>query len=190
MEQWKPVVGYEGLYEVSDVGEVRGLDREVNTNIRLNKKRIIKGKVLKKRVGTKGYYAVDLCKDGKVTRTNIHRIVAEAFIPNPKNLRVVNHINGDKQDNRISNLEWVSYKENHWHARNTGLLKEIGQHNNKSIKCVESEMIFPNRVKAAEWLMENKKSKTSAKKNTVAGNIRRAVKGVTPKAYGYHWEEI
>lgn len=190
MEQWKPVVGYEGLYEVSDSGEVRGLDREVDTNIRFNNKRIVKGKILKKRIGTKGYYSVDLCKEGKVIRTNIHRIVAEAFIPNPDNLKVVNHINGDKQDNKVSNLEWVSYKENHWHARKTGLLTEIGQHNNKRIKCVETGDIFPNSVKAAEWLIENEGSKTTAKKSTVVGNIRGAATGRTPKAYGYHWEDV
>jgi hypothetical protein len=190
MECWKPVVGYEGLYEVSDGGEVRGKDREIKTNIRFNKKRIIKGKILKKRVGTKGYFSVDLCKEGKVSKTNIHRIVAEAFIPNPEHKKVVNHINGNKQDNRVSNLEWVTYQENHWHARNTGLLTEIGQHNNKTILCVETGKTFKNSTKAAEWLIENESNRTNAGIKTVMGNIRRAARGITPMAYGYHWENI
>lgn len=191
MENWKPVVGYEGLYEVSDCGNVRGLDRPVNTNIRFNNSRIVKGKLIKSNLNNKGYYTVCLCKDGVVNKIPIHRIVATAFIPNPNNERVVNHISGIKTDNRVENLEWVSYRENHWHARTHGLLTEIGQHNNVAVRCVENGKEFASCARAAEWLIESRNPRIKSYNKSVIGrNVRECTRGRTPKAYGYHWEEI
>lgn len=191
MERWKSVVGYIGLYEVSDRGNVRSVEREINTAIRHNTRRMCNGKMLKRNLGTKGYYKVDLCKDGKVNTVNVHRLVAEAFIPNPNNLRVVNHINGIKTDNAVENLEWVSYQENHWHARESGLLTQIGQQNNKSICCVETGNVFENSVRAAEWLIDTKNPhirKPNIK--PIARCIRAASSGKVPRAYGYHWKDV
>lgn len=94
-EIWKPVVGYEGLYEVSNLGNVRGLKR---------------GKVLKPGKGR--YLFVVLCKDGIRHETSVHRLVATAFCPNPNNKPEVNHLNEIAEDNRASNLEWCTRIEN------------------------------------------------------------------------------
>lgn len=112
-ELWKPVVGYEGLYEVSNLGRVKSLPRKGT-----------KGGVLTPSYSNSKHYAhIPLTKNGKLRTTSLHRVVALAFIPNPENKPQVNHINGDKTNNRTDNLEWVTNKENADHARETGLWK-------------------------------------------------------------------
>lgn len=96
-EYWKPVIGYEGFYEVSSLGRVRNR----------------KGKVLKSDLRLKtGYRYVVLCVDKKKFHANIHRLVAKAFIPNPDGLPIINHINEDRADNRVENLEWCDRSYN------------------------------------------------------------------------------
>lgn len=118
--QWRIIKGFEGYYEVSDTGLVRSVDRIVDDSKLHSKK--LKGKVLKLcktqcRNGSKdGYYVVNLRQKGTSNVRFVHRLVAEAFLPNPKELPTVNHKNGNKQDNRISNLEWASHSENNTHA--------------------------------------------------------------------------
>ena len=110
-EIWKPVVGYEGLYEVSNKGTVKSLDRFTKSG-RGNGNRFISGKILKSALNKKGYPSVVLCKDGKMFTQRVHRLVAEAFIPNPDNLPVVNHKDEDKTNNCVDNLEWCTNKYN------------------------------------------------------------------------------
>ena len=107
-EIWKPVVGFEGMYEVSNMGNVRSLNRVV---IKYGRKVTLKGKQLSP-AAKLGYKFVNLYKNSKGSRRNISRLVAEAFIPNPKNKPQVDHINTIRDDNRVENLRWVTQKEN------------------------------------------------------------------------------
>lgn len=107
-EEWKPIEKVNGVYSVSDMGRVR--------NNRT-------GLLLKPIKMAKGYVRVNLKVDGKEINAQIHRLVATAFIPNPENKPEVNHKNGIHDDNRLSNLEWVTGEENRKHAYDTGLIK-------------------------------------------------------------------
>lgn len=104
-EKWKPVKGYEGLYEVSDLGNVRSLPRRAGTFH-------IKGRTLKQFKSRNGYLLVCLSKEGIQKTIGAHRLVAEAFVKNPEHKKTVNHINEDKTDNRACNLEWLTLREN------------------------------------------------------------------------------
>lgn len=103
-EDWKDIIGYEGLYQVSNFGRVRSLDRISTSGQHL------KGKILKL-VGNP-YMRIDLCAGNNKVSYIVHRLVAEAFIPNPNNLPCINHIDEDKTNNRVDNLEWCTYKYN------------------------------------------------------------------------------
>ena len=109
---WKAIEGYEGLYEVSDDGFVRSLDRHS-----------VKGRVLRPHNSGRGYPAVALCKEGKARTTYVHTLVANTFIPKPMSPEklIVNHKDGNKWNNSVDNLEWVSYSTNNTHAYETGL---------------------------------------------------------------------
>ena len=107
-EVWKDVKGYEGYYQVSNLGNARSLDREV-----LNQGVVqpIKGRVLKAGIRN-GYKSVVFSLNGKVKNHSMHRLVAEAFIDNEYNLPVVNHIDENKLNNAVENLEWCTQNEN------------------------------------------------------------------------------
>lgn len=109
-EIWKPVVGYEGLYEVSNLGRVRSLDRYAKQP--KGGLRLIKGRILNQYINRCGYLFVSLSKNGKVKKITIHRLVAQAFIPNPDNLPEVNHKDECKTNNRADNLEYCTRKYN------------------------------------------------------------------------------
>lgn len=105
-EIWKDIKGYEGYYQVSNLGRVRSLDRIDS----LNRKRY--GKILVRKHNNRNYFTHCLKINGKAHYFLVHRLVALAFIPNPKNLPQVNHIDEDKSNNRVSNLEWCDAKYN------------------------------------------------------------------------------
>lgn len=121
-EIFKQVKGYEGLYEVSNLGTVRGVDRYVTRSEQgsLSKmssfKKKIKGKEMKHRLNNGGYHVVTLSKNSKTKNVLVHRLIAEAFIENPENKPCINHINSVRTDNRIENLEWCTIYENNNHA--------------------------------------------------------------------------
>lgn len=102
IEEWRDIKGYECVYQVSNLGNVRRL-----VGFRCRNERI-----LKPRKKAKGYLMVHLCDNGIRKDVSVHRLVAEAFIPNPNNLPEVNHIDEDKTNNRVSNLEWCTRQYN------------------------------------------------------------------------------
>ena len=113
IEVWKNVVGYEGYYQVSNFGNVRSIDRKDGRGNR------IKGKELKLYKNRNGYLQSALIFNGKVKLMYVHRIVAEAFLCNPKNLKCVNHKDENKTNNSVENLEWCDYKYNNNYGKLT-----------------------------------------------------------------------
>lgn len=119
-EEWKDIKGFEGLYQVSNCGNVKSLDRVVQyceNSKSITNKHTVKGKDKEPSIKDNGYLTVSLYKNNKKYHKYIHRLVAEAFIENPEGLATVNHKNFDKQDNYFTNLEWCSYGDNNDHAR-------------------------------------------------------------------------
>lgn len=115
-EIWKDIEGYEGKYQVSNLCRIRSLDRKVGNYIK-------EGKILKPFSNRCGYLQVDLF-DSSINRKSktIHRLVAETFIPKIEGKNEINHIDGNKNNNSINNLEWCTRLENLTHARNIGLI--------------------------------------------------------------------
>ena len=109
-EIWKDIKGYEGLYQVSNLGRV---------------KRVTTNRILKSSKHVSGYLMVNLCKNSVTSHQRIHRLVAQAFIPNPENKPDVNHIDEDKTNNMVSNLEWSTKKENCNHGTRTERISKI-----------------------------------------------------------------
>lgn len=131
-EIWKPIPEFEGLYEVSNYGRVRSIDRTVKSS--KNRVQFLKGRLKKASLSTSGYFKVCLYKDNKNYNKYIHRLVMLAF-SSDKERDTVNHIDGNKLNNHISNLEWATFKENNNHAYLTGLNDESHRRNCKgSIK--------------------------------------------------------
>lgn len=128
MELWRSVYGFEGYYEVSNTGKVRGIDRIVYD--KNGNSRTLKGKEMKltrtKGKDGNGYMVVNLRKFGVSEVSFVHILVATAFIPNPYNYPMVNHIDGDKTNNNVSNLEWTTYSYNNFHALHNHLRKPRG----------------------------------------------------------------
>ena len=118
VETWKDVLNYEGIYQVSNEGRIKSLSRDIATYYGSRK---TKERYMVANDNGNGYKYVDLSEKGIITRNYIHRLVAYAFIPNPEGKPEVNHINGDKSDNRAENLEWVTRRENEEHSYDIGL---------------------------------------------------------------------
>ena len=126
IEVWIDIKGYEELYQISNMGRVRRKAKMVNVGIKNVKKAFKQEMILKPLKLTKGYLgAVLYDKNSKGKTYKIHRLVATAFIPNPNNLPQVNHIDGNKENNNVNNLEWCNQKKNMQHSYKIGLRRNI-----------------------------------------------------------------
>lgn len=191
-EVWKPIKGYEGLYEVSNLGNVRSFDKVVRC-VRNGKEMGIthKGKVLKPVKRQHGYLGVMLYgKGGHKTRGlktfSIHRLVATAFIPNPNGLSEVNHIDEDKTNNTATNLEWVTRLENvnYGTAKTRRAKKAV---NGKKSVAIQQFTKDGELVKTYPSLAEAQRQTGFAK-----ANICRCAQGSGQysHAYGYVWRYV
>lgn len=172
-EEWRAIPGYEGYYEVSSLGKVRSLDKEIKANLVNNKYVNRPGRLLKQKEA-KGYKTVSLCVDYEATTWRVHRLVAMAFIPNPDSKPQVNHIDGNPANNCVNNLEWCTAKENQWHRRN--ILGKTSNGRETPVRCVELGWCFPTIQGAADWLGLQK------------SHICHCLKGNRNTTGGYHFE--
>ena len=126
-EIWKDIKEYEGLYQVSNLGRVKSLERKYFSGKNHNICKIAESKLLKLRLDKNGYLVTGLSKNGKQAYVRVHRLVAEAFIPNPNNYPQVNHKDENKENNNVDNLEWCTAKYNN----NYGTRKEKASKSSK-----------------------------------------------------------
>ena len=130
-EIWKDIKDFEGLYQISNLCRVKSLKRYVNGKNKNNK--VIKEKILKNQINKKGYYSVVLRKNNKSFTKEIHRLIATAFIENNNDYPCINHIDGNKLNNKLDNLEWCTYKHNIREAYRLGLNKYTNLINFKNL---------------------------------------------------------
>jgi len=150
MENWKEITGYEGYFEVSNLGNFRSKDRIIK--YKQNGTRNYPGKPLKTETIVEGYQRIVLMKDGIKKRFMCHRIVAQEFIPNPSNKPFVNHIDGNPANNRVENLEWCTQEENEQHAINILGKTMRGKTYPKQIKCIETNIVYNSMNKCIQDL--------------------------------------
>jgi len=148
-EIWKDVVGFEGLYRVSNLGNVKGMSKSwvcgMHGSIRIKPESI-----LKLSIDSNGYNQVWMAKSGKGRHYLVHRLVAKAFLGNPENKKDVNHKNGKKIDNNLINLEWCTRSENVIHAFKNNLIKPLCGSKHKMSKLKEDD-IFKIRELAGQY---------------------------------------
>lgn len=175
VEEWRPVKGYEGLYEVSNKGVVRSLDRTINNHP-------YPGKVLAIKY-LKGYAAVHLCDyQHRVKHKTIHRIVAEAFIPNTENLPEVNHKDENPKNNSVENLEWCTTLYNVRYG--TGIERRSSCKRKPIAKYTKSGEFVSSYISVTDA----SKSLCKGRKGTAL--ISTAARGLRQSAYGYIWRYV
>lgn len=129
-EIWKDINNFENFYQISNMGRVRSLDRLSGKN---NKQ--FYGKIIKQFVGTSGYFFVNLKNNDKNNPKMVHCLIGIAFIPNPENKKTINHKDGNKLNNHVSNLEWMTHSENQLHAFANKLNNGPYSKNPRPVKC-------------------------------------------------------
>lgn len=153
-EYWKDVIGYEKYYQVSNLGNVRSLDRKITWK---NSFRNLSGKMQRLIKHKSGYIRVSLNKNGKTKYHNVHRLVAMAFIDNIEKKQEVNHIDGKKDNNHYENLEWCTRSENVKHAVKTGLVTHLKENSTIMRKKVIQMDLNRNPIRVFDSLSEASK---------------------------------
>lgn len=140
IEVWKDIKDYEGFYQVSNLGRVKSLSRSIHDSRGYMVH--LKEKIKKPSFDKNGYPQIGLCKNGTVITRKIHRLVAEAFISNPENKPEINHKDEDKTNNCVSNLEWVTEKENvnygYGAKRRAKSNQLLAKQQAKPVQCIET----------------------------------------------------
>lgn len=178
-EIWKPVVEYDGFYEVSNLGRVRSVERIVRSS-RGNATKRSPGKLLKQIPLKSGYLTVEFCKYGIRKKKLVHRLVADAFLDNPNGMPQVNHKDEDKSNNCVENLEWCDAKYNN----NYGTKNLRVSEKNKVSKCKPVAQIRDGVV------ISIFPSTISAKHIADPGHIGACALGKRLSAGGYSWQYI
>lgn len=163
-EQWKEIKGFP-KYQISTLGNIKSLTKKK------------KGGLLVPQINQKGYYSVLLYKDGKPNSKKIHRLVAETFIPNVENKEQVNHIDGNKLNNNINNLEWCTNSENQIHAYKNKLEKPRYQ------RIIEQYDLEGNYIRTFEYIRDAGKSL-----NIDESSIAKCCRGKRKSAGNYIWK--
>lgn len=169
-EKWKDIPGYEGKYQASTLGRIRNIPHLIKAN-KDGGVRYTKLYYKKLTTGWHGYVYVSLSKDGEQKTHLLHRLIADTFLPNPNKLPAVNHKDGNKKNNCITNLEWCTDSENQIHASINGLFKKT-----KKVRCIETGDIYRNSCEAER--------ETGISSRT----IRNVCCGKGYTAGGYKWE--
>lgn len=178
-ENWKDVPGFEGFYQASDLGNVRSVPREIVTSD--SRRWIQPGKRMTLGAHHKGgYRTVVLCRFNKPRAYLVHRLVALAFLENPDGLPEVNHKDGDKAHNAVSNLEWISRKDNIDHAVCLSLINNKGERNQQA-KLNEATVRHIRRLKS--------QGLSNTKIAALTGATARNVKNITSRTSWKHIEE-
>lgn len=177
MEIWKDIKGFEGLYQVSNMGAVKSVDRVIieKNNRKVNRK----GKLLKEGRETCGYSFVSLNYCGVRKYARVHRLVAEAFLDNPYNKPQINHIDGNKQNNKVTNLEYCTKSENMFHAYKMGLRNRVFPVEMLDKETGEAIKRFSSTAEAVRYLG-----------CTTHSAINNCLHGRNKTAYGYKWRRI
>jgi len=180
VEYWKDIKGYKGLYQVSNLGRIKSLERITKYQ---NSKRRVKEKIKGTFTGKKGYERVELSKNGQNRKYNVHTLVAKAFLNKKSEKSEVNHINGVKTDNRVENLEWCTHTENIQHMIKCGRKVTYKGKDHKGSKEVHQYDKNMNLIAIYESSGE-----ASRKTGFLSGHIREACRGTLKTYKGFIWK--
>lgn len=181
-EIWKDVPGYVGIYQVSNYGRIKSLSRHIyRKNGQISK---LQEKILSPGIDKYGYYIVVLCNGKKETKT-IHRIVALSFINNPNNLPEIDHKDGNRKNNKVENLRWVTRKEN---ANNPISILRYS-HTAKQIQNYKYLMKSVKQIKDGKVIAEYESMRDAERKTKIAhSSIKKTITGKLKNAGGFQWE--
>lgn len=185
MEQWKDIQGYDGLFQISNLGNVKRKQKTYfcgNNTKRVLEERLIIGEQVK------GYRRVALWNNKKYKRVFVHRLVAQAFIPNPDDKPEIDHVDGNPLNNKVDNLRWCNHTENLNNpitlkrksiaAKGNHMTGRFGalHHNSKKVKCIETNSVYGGIAEA--------------ERITGIRHISNVCRGVRQTAGGYHWQYV